>query len=42
MLIFFFLMSMLVSMAGMAQNTKFNIEADLQRLDSVVQMYADE
>lgn len=32
----FFIMSMLVSVAGMAQKPKFNIEADLQRLDSVV------
>lgn len=32
----FFIMSMLVSVAGMAQKPKFNIEADLQRLDSIV------
>ncbi len=32
----FFIMSMLVSVAGMAQKPKFNIEADLQRLDYVV------
>ena len=32
----FFIMSMLVSVAGMAQKPKFNIEADLQRLASVV------
>lgn len=34
--IFIFIMSFFVSVGSMAQDTNFNIEADLQRLDSVV------
>ena len=32
----FIIVSLLASVSTMAQNTKFDIEADLQRLDSVV------